>query len=265
MRQITKIIQFGMLNMLLTTVCFAHTPYLKPHSFEPLRGGLVTLDASFAEKFFVPEVAFADSVYHIIQPNGKKQKPDYLSQLKSRVVVEHSVEQEGTYRFSTGRRLGRIFKSYELDGERVFMRDPSEPFPEGAKILSHFQSLTMAETYVTQGAPNDTALQAYGTGLEFVATSHPNDLFVNDTFKLIGLFDGEPLEGLKVSVYLAKDQFTDKEPVAELVSNRQGEFEFSAKQSGTYLVMARHRTAAPASSPVPQISNTYTLVFEVVE
>ncbi len=44
---------------LLIASCFsgaalAHLAYLKPLQFEPVRGVKVTLDASFAEQFFVP-------------------------------------------------------------------------------------------------------------------------------------------------------------------------------------------------------------------
>ncbi|MBL4630036.1 MAG: DUF4198 domain-containing protein [Paraglaciecola sp.] len=252
-------------SIFLSTACLGHTPYLKPLSFEPSRSGIVTLDASFAEKFFVPDVAFANSIYLVSKPDGKTTTPDYISQLKTRVVVEHKLEDVGTYRFSTGKRLGKVFKSYELDGKRHSMKNPAEPIPKGAKLLSFFQSLTLAETYVSKGAPNDVVFSAYNTGLEFVPVSHPNDLFVNETFEFTSLFDGKPVDGLKVQVFLAKDQFTDEKPTFELISNAQGGLSFTPSVAGTYLLLARHRTDAPASSVAPQISNTYTLVIEAVE
>jgi uncharacterized GH25 family protein len=252
-------------SLFLSTACFGHTPYLKPLSFEPSRGGIVTLDASFAEKFFVPEVAFANSIYLVTQPDGKTITPDFMSQLKTRVVVEHKLEEDGTYRFSTGKRLGRVFKTYELDGKRHSMEDPAESIPKGAKLLSFFQSLTLAETYATKGAPNDAVFSAYNTGLEFVAVTHPNDLFVNESFKFTSLFDGKPIDGLKVQVFLAKDQFTDEKPTLELMSNAKGGLSFTPKEAGTYLLLARHRSDAPTGSIAPQISNTYSLVIEAVE
>lgn len=251
--------------LVATAPTLAHTPYLKPHSFEPVRGDKVTLDASFAEKFFVPEVAFANSIYHVISPEGKKEQPDLMGQFNTRVVVEHQLDNDGTYRFSTGRRYGRIFKSYELNGERKSMRDPSQPIPEGAKLLSHFQSLTMAETYVSKGAPNQEALKPYNSGLEFVSHSHPNDLFVGEDLTLQSLFDGKPLEGLKVEVFLAQDQFTDEKAHLSLSSGNDGGFVFTPTTAGTYLIMARHRSDAPQGAAAPQISNTYTLVVEAVE
>jgi hypothetical protein len=252
-------------SFFLSTACFGHTPYLKPLSFEPSRGGVVTLDASFAEKFFVPEVAFANSIYLVSQPDGKTTTPDFMSQLKTRVVVEHKLQEEGTYRFSTGKRLGRVFKMYELDGKRHSMENPAESIPKGANLLSFFQSLTLAETYASKGAPNDVVFSAYNTGLEFVPVTHPNDLFVNEPFEFTSLFDGKPIDGLKVEVFLARDQFTDEKPTHEIISNTQGGLSFTPKEAGTYLLLARHRSDAPVNFIAPQISNTYTLVIEAVE
>ena len=252
-------------SFFLSTACFGHVPYLEPLSFEPSQDGIVTLDASFAEKFFVPEVAFANSIYLVSQPDGKTTTPDFLSQLKTRVVVEHKLQEDGTYRFSTGKRLGRVFKMYELDGKRHSMENPAESIPKGAKLLSFFQSLTLAETYASKGAPNDVVFAAYNTGLEFVPVTHPNDLFVNEPFEFTSLFDGKPIDALKVEVFLAKDQFTDEKPTYEIMSNTQGGLSFTPKEAGTYLLLARHRSDAPTASIAPQISNTYTLVIEAVK
>lgn len=252
-------------SILLSTACLGHTPYLKPLSFEPSREGVMTLDASFSEKFFVPEVAFSNSIYLVSQPDGKTTTPDFMSQLKTRVVIEHKLEEDGTYRFSTGKRLGRVFKTYELDGKRHSMENPAESIPKGAKLLSFFQSLTIAETYASKGAPNDVAFSAYNTGLEFVPVTHPNDLFVHEPFEFTSLFDGKPIDGLKVEVFLAKDQLTNEKPTFDLMSNAKGGLSFTPTEAGTYLLLARHRSDAPATSIAPQISNTYTLVIEAVE
>jgi hypothetical protein len=175
------------------------------------------------------------------------------------------LKEDGTYRFSTGKRLGRVFKTYELDGKRHSMENPAESIPKGTKLLSFFQSLTLAETYATKGAPNDVAFSAYNTGLEFVPVTHPNELFVDESFEFISLFDGKPIDGLKVEVFLAKDQLTNEKPTFELMSNSKGSLSFTPTEAGTYLLLARHRSDAPATSIAPQISNTYTLVIEAVE
>ncbi len=251
--------------LMLSNSSYAHTPYLTPSSFEASNRGMVSLDASFAEKFFVPELAFNNSIYTVVTPKGKTINPDSLVKLKLRMVVEHQLKDEGTYRFSTGKRLGRVFKSYEMNGKTKSLKNPADPIPKGGKLLSFFQSLTMAETYVSKGEPNNTALKAYNKGLEFVAVSHPNELFVGETLSMMSQFNGKPLADLKVDIFLANDQFSENKPNLTLTSNSKGEFKFIADKKGVYLLRARHRSEAPKGSPAPQISNTYTLVIEASE
>lgn len=243
----------------------AHTPYLLPNAFEPINGGLITLDASFAEHFFVPEVVFDGSDFEVRLPDGSIVKPETVLPLKSRVVVEHDMASEGTYRFSTGRRMGRLNKFYELDGETLAMEDPEASIPEGGKLVEFYQSHTMAETYVTRGAPNDAALAPRNDGLEYVALTHPNELFVDETLELQALFYGKPLEGLAVDVFLSTPHAADDSPLQTLTSSADGMFAFTPSDAGVYLFRSRHRAAAPAGSAAPELSHTYTLVIEAVE
>lgn len=242
----------------------AHTPYLQPTSFEVNRSGKVSFDASFAEKFFVPEVAFNNSIFKVTTPVGKQVTPQYISQLSVRTVVEHTLKDEGTYRVSTGSRLGKIFKIYELNGERHSAKDPKKPIPKGAKLLSFFQSNTKAETYISKGKPNKQALEATNKGLELVMASHPNELFVDEAINLSALYAGKPLDGLTLDIVEAKYQFGTDKPTQTVKSNN-GKLSFSVEKPGTYLLRARHRTPAPEGSIAPTISNTYTLTLEIIE
>lgn len=250
---------------MLSTTAAAHTPYLMPNAFEPINGGLITLDASFAERFFVPEVVFDGSDFEVRLPDGSMVKPETLVPLKSRIVVEHDMKEEGTYRFSTGRRLGRVFKAYELNGETVTLENADEPVPEGGKLVSFYQSNTIAEAYVTRGGPTDTVLAPRGDGLEYVALSHPNDLFVGDTLQLQALFYGKPLAGLTVDIFLASQQFGDESPTLTLTSGADGAISFTPQEQGVYLLRSRHRALAPEGMAAPEISHTYTLVVEAFE
>jgi hypothetical protein len=249
----------------LVTTAVSHTPYLAPNAFEPINDGLITLDASFAEHFFVPEVVFDGSEFSVQLPDGKQVKPDLLQVLKSRVVVEHDMATDGTYRFSTGRRLGRVFKSYEFNGKTVAMENPDEALPAGAKLVAHYQSNTLAETYATRGNPTTTALAPHGDGLELVARSHPNDLFSGDSLQLEAQFFGKPLADLKVEIFLADRHGKDDAPAQTLTSSSDGHLTFTPQQPGVYLMRARHRAKSIAGAAAPETSHTYTLVIEAAE
>lgn len=243
----------------------AHTPYLLPNAFEPINGGLVTLDASFAGHFFTPEVVFDNSEFEVRLPSGKVEKPQTVIPLQSRVVVEHDMSEDGTYRFSTGRRLGRVFKAYEVDGKQINLESPDMPVPDGAKLIDFYQSHTIAEVYVTRGAPSEAALAPRGDGLEYVARTHPNDLFVGDEMEMQALFYGKPIEGLSIDVFSGAHHASDDEPTFTLTSGADGSFSFTPEDAGAYLLRSRHRAQAPAGSAAPELSHTYTLVIEAAE
>ena len=244
----------------------AHTPYLAPSNFAPQAGETVALDAAFAETFFVPEAAFDNSRFVVIGPDGKPVGPDTVQILKTRAVAEHRMPgAKGTYRFSTGPRLGALFRTWEINGKRESSRDPAVKIPAGAKVLSNFQSLTRAETYVSIGAPDTAALRPHGQGLEFVAVDHPNDLYTGESFAFVVQHDGKPLANQPVEITEAVWTSDRKPQVVNLTTDAEGRVSFPLQRAGTWLALSRHRTPAPAGAPVDEYSHSYTLTFRVLE
>lgn len=241
----------------------AHTPYLVPATFDTPRQGWVTLDAAFADTFFTPDVVFDDSEFQVMDTNGEWGEPATVYRLKTRAVIEHQLIEQGTYRFSTGARHGAVFRVYELDGERKSTRNADEPLPEGAVLLDHFQAITLAETYLTRGGPTTAALAARGSGLELLAETHPNDIYDGEGFRVQALFDGQPVAGQVLHLFAAGDG--DDKPVLTVETNDSGLAELTPLETGTYLLRARYRGAAPEGAPAPHYSFTYTLAFDVAE
>lgn len=244
----------------------AHTPYLAPSDFAPHAGQTVALDASFAETFFVPEAAFDDSRFAITRPDGSAAAPDAVHVMKTRTVAEYTLPVgNGTYRLSTGPRLGALFRTWELDGKRESSRDASAKIPAGAKVIADFQSLTLAETYVSVGTPDRKALAAHGTGLEFVPVTHPDDLYVGEGFEFVVQYDGKPLANQKVEVTEAVWTSDRKPQTLTLTTDAGGRVRLALQHAGTFVALSRHRTPAPAGAPVAEYSHSYTLTFRVLE
>lgn len=254
------------LNLLLASClsgsALAHVAYLKPLQFEPVRGGKITLDASFAEQFFVPEAAVSNASFEVITPSGKKQSVDEVVNLSTRNVLEHTLEEEGTYQFSTGKRMGAVFRVYMEDGERGSMRGNDKPLPEGAELTEHFQSVTFASTYVTKKGPTEAALKPRNEGLEIVPLMHPNSLFSGESFNFNVLYNGKPVANHEVAFYEGKDQFAEESDVEKVTTNKAGEASFTPEKQGVYLMQVRLRTDAPKGADVPTYSYTTTLSFE---
>ncbi|MDP5142783.1 DUF4198 domain-containing protein [Rheinheimera baltica] len=243
----------------------AHVPYLNPASFEPVRGDWVSLDAAFADRFFLPEAVFDNSAFVVLTPSGQTQVPLSVHYATTRATAEHKVNADGTYRFSTGLRYGAVFHTYELNGERKNSRDPAFVLPAGAKSIAHFQAVTRAETYVSKGAPDHVAVQATGEALELEFLSHPNDLYTDSTVRARVLYNGKPLPHQNVNAYLVAKGANDEQATHQLTSDSTGVISFVPQQQGRYLLVSRYRTAAPNTAEVPTYSYTYSVVLEVTE
>lgn len=258
-----------LLGSLLLACCLSarsHTPYLAPGSFDPMNGEMVTLDAAFGEAFFVPEVVFDNSEFAVVNPDGKTVPVDTLQRLKTRAVAEHHLAADkGTYRFSTGHRLGAIFRTWEVDGKQESTRDPTKPLPEGAKLLVHYQSLSLSETYITAGAPTQAALKPYGKGLELVPTTHPSDLYAGEKFDFSVLYNGKPLADQKIEIFSATGDRNSEKPVATLTTDAQGKATFDLDKPGEFLALIRYRGKAPEGAAAPVYGYNYTLSFRVLE
>lgn len=240
----------------------AHMPYLYASGEISDKGGIVSLDASYVETYFVPEVAFDKGQFEIITPSGEKKSPDRVEIWKARTLGEHKLGAEaGTYRFSTGLRPGAFFRIWEIDGKRQSSRDPNAQIPEGAKIIADYQSMSMAETYISVARPNETALAARNQGLEIVAISNPTDLFVGEDFKFRILMNGEPLANHDISFTEAVSLTGEKPKVFKLTTDENGQATFRPDRPAHWVALVRKRIPAPAGAPVAEHGYTYTLTL----
>lgn len=253
------------LSLAAVLLCFssarAHSPYLLPNLFDVGKRDHVTVQGSFTEEFFEPDVAMKSDDYHVVTPAGAKLAltPVYARDL---AIVEADTKEEGTYRISTGKRGGRTAKAAWVDGDWKFL-GPKDTAPAGSKTYD-VTSITMADVYVTRGKPSDQALAPRNAGLEYRPLSHPNSVFVGQEAKFEVLFDGKPLAGHAVSVYAGQARYSDKKAVAEVTTDKAGRFSFKPEKPGVYLAMSRHRPT-PAKDSLQGVSYTYSVVLEATE
>jgi uncharacterized GH25 family protein len=252
-------------GLMLAGAAQAHTPYLLPMSFDVAPDAVLSVDAGYAEKFFLSEVGFGDTRFAITTPDGSVLPFGEVHQFKSRTVAEQKLPgAKGTYRLSTGVRLGSIFRSWEQDGKVEISRDGSKTPPPGVKLLSHYQSHSISEAYVTAGAPNQRALAPTQQGLEIAPITHPNDLFTGEKFEFTVLFDGKPLAGQTVDIYRSPMDLGSEHTSASVKTDAQGRIAYALTQPGVYLALVRYRGAAPKGAAAPMYGYNYTLTFRVL-
>lgn len=243
---------------LLTASAAAHSPYLLPNFFAAGERDHVTVEASFTEAFFTPEVAMKSDDYHVVGPDGAKTAltPAYF---KDVTILEVPLAAEGAYRISTGARVGRTAKAYEKDGQWEFL-EPGAAAPEGAMAVD-MVSLTSADVFVVKGAANGAALTPRGTGLELLPASGA-EAGAGAPVKLRLVFDGQPLADQAVLLHRAGEAYAGTAPV-EAKTGGDGVVVFNPEAAGVYLAMTRHRVG-PESEGGPHRSFTAALTFEVV-
>jgi uncharacterized GH25 family protein len=240
-------------------VAQAHSPYLLPNGFDLSGRDHVTVEASFTEHPFTPDVVMKSEAFHVVDPSGASRPltPSYFRDL---TILEATVEGQGTWRISSGQRAGRTAKVIRKGDDWVFL-EPGKPAPAGTAPVD-MQSFTTAETYVSRGGPSDAALAPVGRGLELHALTHPNRISVDQDARFEALLDGRPLAGQKILLVRADEDVDGAKP-QEVVADAAGRFAFKVARPGVYLATTRHRI--PPANGQGGKSLTYALTFEAVE
>jgi uncharacterized GH25 family protein len=258
-----------MKHLLLTLISLAcvgmaaaHSPYLLPNKFDLNKRDHVSVQASFTEDYFIPDVVMKADDYHVVLPDGTRAAvvPVYTRDL---AVLDVATPQDGTYRVSTGNRAGRAGQAALLaDGNWQFFDEREGP-PAGGRV-HEIRSITRADVYVSRGTPTDKALALTHKGLEFEFLTHPNRMLAGSPPKVRVVYDGKPLGGQLITVQQAAlEEGASASPI-EARSAADGSVTLPFTAPGIYHVMARHRFALPASEGKAE-SHTFAVTLEVAE
>jgi methionine-rich copper-binding protein CopC len=251
----------GLILAALTGTAQAHTSYVLPNVFSTSNADKVTLEVSLTEDFFRPEIAVQSQDFHLIRPNGARDTYDNIASLQQMTVLENDLTEPGTYRFSTGARLGRTSSMVRVGAEWRPLERGQTP-PAGAQTQTS-QTETVAEVYVTKGAPTRSAVDAPSGRLRFHPITHPSEIYLADGFDFTVLFGGAPLANQELTLYRGGGSYDEPHFGQTVRSDALGRVHLNFAQPGIYLAMTRHRAAAPAGAETSQRSYTTSLTFEV--
>lgn len=246
--------------LLITSPVAAHTGYLKPNLFNTPQRDHVTVEASFGEEMFVPDVVMKADDYHVVTPSGARVTLPAITYLRDLALFEVDLPEAGTYRISTGVREGAKRKMALVNGkwEPVRERDGA---PAGARV-AEAQSITRSDVYVSKGPASDKALAPAGSGLEIVPLSHPNRLDAGGTLPVRLLLDGRPVAGVVISLHGPDLPDEENAKAVTVTTDKDGKASIALTKVGAFLLLARHRVET-TDGPVAVKSHSATLTFAV--
>ncbi|MEG3085967.1 DUF4198 domain-containing protein [Sphingomonas sp. PB4P5] len=243
-----------------TTAASAHMPYVLPTAFDVGTRDHVTVQSAFGEDAFEPDVAMRDAPFALQLPDGSAGQIGPITYLRDLSIFEAELKAPGTYRITTGQRLGRMGQMFKVGTAWVLRGEDGNPPADATPVA--VQSTTLAEAYVTRGKPTNAALAPRGQALEIHAVTHPSDITSGSAANFVLLFDGKPLAGSDVTLFRAAGAHDGRKVAAQTKSDAAGRFALTPDDAGQYLILVRHRTTAPAGAATPYRSYTYTLAFD---
>lgn len=215
----------------------AHKAWLLPsQTIVAGKAPWITVDAAISnDLFYFNHVPLRAESLAITAPDGSRVQAQNVATGRFRSVFDIELAQPGTYRIAS--LSDGLFATYDLDGEHRRWRGSVATFgelPTRATNLQVRQSVGRVETFVTNGAPNATALAPTGRGIELVALGHPNDLFAGEQAAFRVLVDGRPAAGLTITILRGATRYRNAQDELRVSSDGNGEFRITWPEAGMY-------------------------------
>ncbi|MAC32943.1 MAG: ABC transporter permease [Haliea sp.] len=232
----------------------------------------VTFDAAVSnDVFYFNHHPLQPAAFTATAPDGSEIPLQNPHAGKHRGTFDLQLLQTGTYRVSMAS-SGLRARWEDENGERHFWPGRGETpapgdferkVPSDAKNLEVSHASRRVETWVTAGAPTDSALAPTGEGLEMQAHTHPNDLYSGETASFQFLIDGQPAAGTEVTLIPDGVRYRDSQEEMTFTANAEGFIAVTWPQAGRYWLEAEYqddRAAAPATIR----QGSYVVTLEVL-
>lgn len=227
----------------------------------------ITVDGAVSnDLFYFNHVPLRLDNLAITAPDGSPLQPENPATGRYRSVFDLQLKQTGTYRLAVIN--SGLFASWKEDGKPKRWRGDEARFasevPKNAQDLQVSQSLGRVETFVTNGAPNDTALKPTGQGIELVPVTHPNDLFADEVAQFRLQIDGKPAAGLEVEIVRGGTRYRNAQDGIKLKTDAQGAFSVTWPEAGMYRLETGTEDARTTVPQARQRRLSYVATLEVL-
>lgn len=228
---------FAVIALAISLAVEAHVPFLKPNQFNVTHHRL-TIESAFTEFPFQADFAMDSPNFTITAPNGTVSAISPIAKTKAAVYLEPELKQEGTYRISTGQRVGPVYKAVETPDKKLYFAADMKRVSGKPTTMNYY---SYADTYICKGQQKYTPVPL-NKGLEMIPMTSPNGLMLGGELSLQVLENGKPVPNARIIVVTDNEHFTkhriedlyDVENVraSNIHANAQGEFTFRPQKAG---------------------------------
>ena len=250
-----------------TAPAHGHAGFLLPILDRSESSGEVILTASFSDRFPQPEIALHSDAWSIITPFGTRTTYDAIASDEAKSVLRARLGDTGTYRLSSGERLGRKGLATRIGGRLVRVgRDgmAQDELNADAELFTA-QTATVADVYLARGAAGAGFPDTRIARLAIRPGDNPARLGTGESLSMRILFDDEPLAGKSVTVFTPGGTRKEGLPETSRMTDHSGRLVLTPAKPGAHLVMVRHLAMAPAGAQTDVRSYTTTLTVIVAE
>jgi len=261
----------GCVFALSTFQSLAHDIYIWPSYFtvDSDKPSQVSVDVTASHTPFRPDFAMPSNGVNVYGVDGKKiRRVGPYFEGKRRATFDLAIEEQGTYSL-TYERGPSYFSRYTVGKRDTKKRLRAKKsvalaqMPKEGKNLETGKYFTIAMSYVTNQAPTNTVLQAKNTGFELVPVTHPADYVTGENIAMKLLFNGQPVEGLAVTIEKEAPQYQQQPQVFELNANHEGIVNVTFTQGGRYMLKVNHKKKSTDPEADYDITRVY-YAFEVI-
>ena len=136
--------------------------------------------------------------------------------------------------------------------------------PANAQNLEVTQTVGRVETFVTNGAPNETALAPGGKGIELVPVTHFNDLVAGEEATFRVLVDGQPGAGLEFEIVRGGTRYRNAQEEIMATTDANGLLRVTWPEPGLYWLEAGVQDDKPSVPQATRRRLSYVATLEVL-
>jgi uncharacterized GH25 family protein len=254
---------------LLSSTGHAHKRWFMPTDFTLSDAETVTVDFTASNNIFYVDKGMPLAIVSVSNPAGAQVPLANPTEGARRSSFDIDVESSGTYRIAAGG-PPMYFVSYQLPDQpekqhaRGSLDELKAGLPENASAVEFAESHSLIETYVTLGAGTLPAATDNSAGLQLqIGDYHPNELYSDEPAQFSFTLNGEPVEGLAVSVQADGSRYRDDQEEQHYETDASGAVTVTWPGPGRYLIEAGLQET-PEGGEISERYYSYYLTLEVL-